>query len=64
MHISYWMILIASFLAYLAVGGAKSQANYNNAAPCTYFAQLQGWRARADSAHRNHFEAFPALLRP
>ena len=61
MHMSYWMILIASFLPYLSVGGAKSQADYDNAAPRTYLAQLQGWRARADSAHRNHFEAFPAF---
>ncbi len=27
----------------------------------SYLANLQGWRARADAAHRNHFEAFPAF---
>ena len=61
MHLSYWMVLAASLLPYLTVGGAKAQKTYDNADPRSYLARLQGWRARADSAHRNHFEAFPAF---
>ncbi len=61
MHLSYWMVLVAALLPYLTVGGAKAQQGYDNAQPRTYLASLRGWRARADWAHRNHFEAFPAF---
>jgi uncharacterized MAPEG superfamily protein len=61
MHFSYWMVLIAALLPYLTVAGAKSQKGYDNASPRTFLNQLEGWRARADWAHRNHFEAFPAF---
>jgi len=61
MHASYWMILIAAVLPYITVGGAKSSKAYDNTSPRIYLAALQGWRARADWAHRNHFEAFPAF---
>ncbi len=61
MHFSFWMILIAALLPYVTVGGAKSQTTYDNAKPREYLDRLQGWRARADWAHRNHFEAFPAF---
>ena len=59
MHISYYMVLTAGLLPYLTVGGAKAKPGYDNANPRTYLAHLQGWRARADFAHRNHFESFP-----
>jgi uncharacterized MAPEG superfamily protein len=55
------MVLVAALLPYLTVGGAKSMKGYDNAAPRTYLDRLDGWRARADWAHRNHFEAFPAF---
>ena len=61
MHFSFWMILVAALLPYITVGGAKSQKAYDNASPRAYLDRLQGWRARADWAHRNHFEAFPAF---
>jgi uncharacterized MAPEG superfamily protein len=61
MHLAYWMILIAALLPYATVGGAKAATDYDNANPRAYLARQQGWRARADAAHRNHFEAFPAF---
>jgi uncharacterized MAPEG superfamily protein len=61
MHFAVWMVLIAALLPYLSVGGAKATPGYDNAAPRHYLDRLQGWRARADWAHRNHFEAFPAF---
>ncbi len=61
MHLAYWMVLVAALLPYLTVGGAKAQRGYDNADPRAYLARLRGWRARADAAHRNHFEAFPAF---
>jgi uncharacterized MAPEG superfamily protein len=55
------MVLIAAFLPVLTVGTAKAQRGYDNNNPRTFLANLQGWRARADFAHRNHFEAFPVF---
>ena len=55
-----WMILVAAVLAYLCAGAAKyGGKGYDNAAPRASLAQLSGWRARADGAQRNGFEAFP-----
>jgi len=54
------MLPIAALLPYLTVAAAKaSRSRYDNAAPRAWAATLQGWRQRADWAHRNHFEAFP-----
>jgi uncharacterized MAPEG superfamily protein len=61
MHFSYWMVLVAALLPYITVGAAKSQKGYDNASPRPALDRLSGWRARADWAHRNHFEAFPAF---
>ncbi len=61
MHFSYWMVLVAALLPYATVGIAKAQKGYDNAKPRDYLSKLEGWRARADWAHRNHFEAFPAF---
>ena len=60
MTTAFWMILIAALMPYLTVGIAKfSGGGYDNTAPRTWSATLIGWRARAYSAHQNHFEAFP-----
>ena len=61
MHFSYWMVLVAALLPYTTVGIAKAQKGYDNAKPRVYLSNLEGWRARAEWAHRNHFEAFPAF---
>lgn len=59
MHFSYWMILVAGLLPYFTVALAKASKHFDNANPRAYLANLTGWRARADAAHKNHFEAFP-----
>ena len=40
---------------------AKSAGGIDNRAPRPGLESLSGWRQRADWAHRNHFEAFPAF---
>ena len=61
MKFAYWMILAAALLPYLTVGLAKAQGGIDNRAPRRGLDGLVGWRQRADWAHRNHFEAFPAF---
>ena len=60
MTFAYWMLLVAALLPYLTVGLAKS-GGIDNHAPRASLDNLKGWRRRADWAHRNHFEAFPAF---
>ena len=53
------MLLVAALLPYLTVALAKGgRSGYDNARPRDWSDRLQGWRRRADWAHRNHFEAF------
>ncbi|MBV9825267.1 MAG: MAPEG family protein [Alphaproteobacteria bacterium] len=60
MPFAYWMLLLAVLLPYVTVGLAKS-GGFDNRAPRSSLDSLSGWRRRADWAHRNHFEAFPAF---
>lgn len=60
MHIAYWCILIAGLMPVLTVGVAKwGRRDYDNGEPRAWLDRQQGYRRRADYAHRNHFEAFP-----
>jgi uncharacterized MAPEG superfamily protein len=59
MPIAYWCVLIAGLMPVLTVGSAKFGRRYDNHNPRTWLDKLDGWRKRADSAHKNHFEAFP-----
>lgn len=61
MQFAYWMILVAAILPYVLTGAAKSGGGIDNARPRVGQEALQGWRQRADWAHRNQFEAFPAF---
>jgi uncharacterized MAPEG superfamily protein len=61
MNFANWMILAAAFLPYLTVAIAKAHGGIDNRAPRHSLDGLAGWRQRADWAHRNHFEAFPAF---
>jgi uncharacterized MAPEG superfamily protein len=61
MTFAYWMLLAAALLPYLTVVLAKS-GGFDNRAPRPGLESLTGWRRRADWAHRNHFEAFPAFV--
>ena len=61
MNFAYWMVLVAALLPYLTVALAKWPGGIDNSAPRRDMERLEGWRRRADWAHRNHFEAFPAF---
>lgn len=55
-----WCILIAGFLPYLATMVAKwGFDQYDNHSPRTWLAEQVGFRARANAAQSNSFEAFP-----
>ena len=60
MTFALWTLLVAAVLPYLCTAAAKyGGPGYDNSAPRSSMERLTGWRARADWAHRNHFEAFP-----
>ena len=60
MDLAYWCILIAGIMPVLTIVVAKwGRRDYDNAAPRAWLEAQQGYRRRADYAHRNHFEAFP-----
>jgi uncharacterized MAPEG superfamily protein len=61
MTFAYWMLLAAVMLPYFTIALAKSAGGIDNRAPRPSLEHLSGWRKRADWAHRNHFEAFPAF---
>jgi uncharacterized MAPEG superfamily protein len=61
MTFAYWMLIAAAMLPYLTIALAKSAGGIDNRAPRPSLESLSGWRQRADWAHRNHFEAFPAF---
>lgn len=55
-----WVLLAAALLPFVAAVGAKAGGkNYTNAAPRQWLAQQEGWRARANAAQSNTFEALP-----
>ncbi len=59
MSFAHAMVLVAALLPYVTVALAKAGARgYDNAEPRVSEARLTGWRARANAAHANHFEAF------
>lgn len=60
MTFAVWAILAAALLPYLCTTAAKfGGRGYDNANPRAFLSSLTGWRARADGAQRNGFEAFP-----
>lgn len=61
MKFAYWMLLAAALLPYITVGAAKARMNVDNSRPRADVAKLRGWQQRAEWAHRNHLEAFPAF---
>lgn len=68
--VAYWCVLIAALLpfvcAYLAKRGAfgkpRSQGGYDNNEPRAWLARQEGWRARANAAQANSFEALPFFI--
>lgn len=59
MTTAYWCVLIAGLLPYVATVSAKIGARFDNNNPRQWLAQQTGWRARANAAQQNAFEAFP-----
>jgi uncharacterized MAPEG superfamily protein len=59
MTIAFWCVFIAALLPYTAALLAKLGApDYNNIDPRPWLANQHGFRARANAAQQNGFEAF------
>jgi uncharacterized MAPEG superfamily protein len=59
MSIAFWCVLIAGLLPYVAALTAKlGDRSFNNNEPRVWLAKQQGFRARANAAQQNGFEAF------
>lgn len=55
-----WLMLAAAFLPLLSAVTAKAGGQrFDNDTPRTWLAQQEGWRARANAAQQNAFEALP-----
>lgn len=68
--VAYWCVLLAALLpyacAYLAkyqgFGKPRSQGGFDNVDPRAWLARQQGWKARANAAQANSFEALPFFI--
>lgn len=59
MTTAFWCVLIAALLPYVAAVISKAGApGFDNNAPREWLAKQQGFRARANAAQQNSFEAF------
>ncbi|MEJ0099573.1 MAG: MAPEG family protein [Pseudomonadota bacterium] len=59
MTIAFWCVFIAGLLPYIATLAAKIGAGgYDNKEPRRWLARQEGFRARANAAQQNGFEAF------
>lgn len=60
MSTAYWCVLVAALMPYVATSIAKAGGErYNNRHPRLWLERQQGFRARANAAQANSFEAFP-----
>lgn len=60
MTIALWCVFAAGLLPYVATVIAKSgRRGFDNREPRTWLARQEGYRARANAAQMNAFEAFP-----
>lgn len=68
--LAYWCVLVVALLpivcAGIAKGGmfgkARSQGGYDNGDPRAWLASQTAWRARANAAQANSFEAMPFFM--
>lgn len=68
--VAYWCVLIACMLPFACAYTAKfqdlrkprSQGGYDNADPRAWLARQGGWKARANAAQANSFEALPLFI--
>jgi uncharacterized MAPEG superfamily protein len=60
MTIAFWCVFVAGVLPYICAGIAKwGFQNFDNHNPRQWLAAQTGFRARANAAQQNSFEAFP-----
>lgn len=60
MTIALWCVLAAGFLPYFSAFVAKAgDRSFDNNKPRDWLARQTGYRARANAAQQNGFEAFP-----
>jgi uncharacterized MAPEG superfamily protein len=60
MTTAYWCVLIAALMPYVASSIAKAGGErYSNRNPRLWLDRQEGFRARANAAQENSFEAFP-----
>lgn len=68
--IAYWCVLVAALLPVVCAGIAKSgmfgkprrEGGYDNEDPRAWLARQTDWRARANAAQANSFEALPFFI--
>jgi uncharacterized MAPEG superfamily protein len=68
--VAYWCVLAAALLPFICAYTAKwqglrrprSQGGFDNAAPREWLARQEGWKARANAAQANSFEALPFFI--
>lgn len=68
--IAYWCVLAAALMPIVCAGIAKGgkfgqprkQGGYDNANPRAWLANQTDWRARANAAQANGFEALPFFI--
>ena len=62
--LAYWCILVAALLPILCAGLAKAgnKDGFDNHNPRAWLQQQKGWRARANAAQANTFEALPFFM--
>jgi len=59
MTTAFWCVLVAGLLPYAGTIAAKGGRRFDNNNPRAWLADQTGWRARANAAQLNGFEAFP-----
>ena len=68
--VAYWCVLIAALLPIVCAGLAKSgrlnvprrEGGYDNVNPREWLSRQTDWRARANGAQANSFEALPFFI--
>jgi uncharacterized MAPEG superfamily protein len=68
--LAYWCVLLAALLPIVCAGIAKwgmftkppQQGGFDNANPRAWLASQTDWRARANAAQANSFEALPFFM--
>ncbi len=68
--VAYWCVLVAAFLPIVCaaiakwgtIGKPRSQGGFDNVDPRAWLAKQTDWRARANAAQANSFEALPFFM--